>query len=533
MDEVTNYVQTIAKRLGSAFSLESFEVEKELEFWALGAEYLSRDKRPEFKDIVQWMDIVYTAPVHFVYMKEGDNALTLFHRRVIADNLESRFSLGTLSKSNRKEKVTEFEQQLDNLKNEIRETDDMKEMGGIAFPIGHCQKIPFFEDGNFKGIYCIGPYAESPELIMPRISIIGRILSGWLVEEYNTSQEATTSAKEAFNKSDDDSTGSLSMARYADVLLSYCVENKGADFAVLVDIKPSPQVLAQSSLKDDEINQIEQEFSGSANQPQEVASFLKKILSQREDNSDNIIVDKLLGEQNVFLILGLSEELANEYRDSDLFSSILGTIKQLFHYREQHGLMTGQIIDTYYQMIRELEQKREKTTHHTNRVIALSKEFANHFGMDEREKASISTAAKLHDIGYLSASTGESRSIGSDLDHPRLGYDMIKTLAIDQEIKDGVRTHHEWVDGSGTPAGLSGGDIPWTGKVIGLVEFLAEFIENHKNDNSKNSEEWVQELSSALIERADVQFDMVLVRTAVQMINELGWIDICKLGEGS
>jgi HD-GYP domain-containing protein (c-di-GMP phosphodiesterase class II) len=532
MNEVTNYVQTIAKRLGSAFSLESFEVEKELEFWALGAEYLSRDKTPNFKDIVEWMDVIYTAPVHFVYMKEGDKSLKLFHRRVIPENLESKFSLGSLSESSRKQKVTEFEQQLDNLKNKIREREDMKEMGGIAFPIGHCQKIPFFKDGDFRGIYCVGPYTESPELIRPRISIIGRILSGWLVEEFKAKQQKKIGAAVELEKTEDDATES-SITQYADVLLSYAVKSKGADYAGLVDVKRSPEVLAQDNFTDDEIERIEHEYSGSANQPQEVANFLKKILFQRTEGADEIIIEKLLKQQNVFLILGLSEELADQHRNSGLFPSILNTTKKLLKYREQHASMTNQVIDTYHQMIREIEQKKEKTMHHTGRVVALSQEFATHFGMDEGEKESISTTAKLHDIGYISISAEESRSIGSDLDHPRLGYEMIKNLAIEQEIKDGIRTHHEWVDGSGTPAGLSGGDIPWTGKVIGLVEYLTHFIENHESDNSKSDEEWIEKLSSSLIERADVQFDMVLIRTAVQMINKIGWQGICNLGKDS
>ena len=534
MNEVTNYVQTIAKRLGSAFSLESFEVEKELEFWALAAEYLSRDKVPEYKDIVNWMDIVYTAPVHFVYMKDGADTLKLFHRRVISDNLESKFSLSSLSNSQRQQKVTEFEQQLDNLENKIRETEDMKEMGGIAFPIGHCHKIPFFKDGDFRGIYCVGPYAENPELIRPRISIIGRILSNWLVEEFEAGQRDKTTVKNDIKKSDDEAKAEhLEISEYASVLLNYCVKNKGANFAGLIEIKQSPKVVAQSNLKEEEIGQIQQEFSGSANQPQEVANFLERILEKREEDTDEIVIDKLLDHQNVFLVLGLSRDLVDQYRNSDLFQSILKAIKELFHYREQSSRMTDQITDTYYQMVRELEQQRDKTQHHTNRVIALSEVFANSFGMDEEEQKNIRAAAKLHDIGYLSISKDENRSIGSDLEHPRLGYQMIKNLSIDQEIKDGIRTHHEWVDGSGTPAGLSGGDIPWTGKVIGLIEFLTEFIETNKDDDSKNDEEWIEELSSSLIERADVQFDMVLIRSAVGMINDLGWQELCKLVEDS
>ena len=44
--------------------------------------------------------------------------------------------------------------------------------------------------------------------------------------------------------------------------------------------------------------------------------------------------------------------------------------------------------------------------------------------------------------------------------HPTIGYDLLKGVpGISPEILDGVRHHHEYLDGSGYPDGLAGSQI--------------------------------------------------------------------------
>ena len=86
MKDVKSYLNLVGSRLGKAFSLHEFDTEDELEFWSLSAEHMSRSKPPSFQDIVQWMDILYRAPVHIVYKKEGDE-LILFKRYINVENL--------------------------------------------------------------------------------------------------------------------------------------------------------------------------------------------------------------------------------------------------------------------------------------------------------------------------------------------------------------------------------------------------------------------------------------------------------------
>jgi HD-GYP domain-containing protein (c-di-GMP phosphodiesterase class II) len=107
---------------------------------------------------------------------------------------------------------------------------------------------------------------------------------------------------------------------------------------------------------------------------------------------------------------------------------------------------------------------------------------------------------------------------------------MVEQLSLHKDVIEGIRTHHEWVNGNGTPAGLETEDIPWTGKILSLFEYVVDFIESHSEDDSKTSEEWLEEMVKGVMERADAEFDMVLVPTAVQLLQSLGWNECVKLG---
>jgi len=78
--------------------------------------------------------------------------------------------------------------------------------------------------------------------------------------------------------------------------------------------------------------------------------------------------------------------------------------------------------------------------------------------------------------------------------------------------------------------GIGADDISWTGKIISIFEYVVEFIESNVDNTSKTEEEWIDQLSQNIIERADVQFDMVLVPTVIELVKMLGWEMCCSLG---
>ena len=55
--------------------------------------------------------------------------------------------------------------------------------------------------------------------------------------------------------------------------------------------------------------------------------------------------------------------------------------------------------------------------------------------------------------------------------HPDLGYTICMNLGIDNKnILQGIRYHHEKIDGTGYPSGLKGNDIPLFARIIGMFD---------------------------------------------------------------
>jgi HD-GYP domain-containing protein (c-di-GMP phosphodiesterase class II) len=164
-------------------------------------------------------------------------------------------------------------------------------------------------------------------------------------------------------------------------------------------------------------------------------------------------------------------------------------------------------------------------------MMAFVQRFGMIFGLEDDEMDIITLTAKLHDIGYVGAMSIEpGKTIGGEFEHPVIGAKLIEQLAIDADVVEGIKTHHEWINGSGSPNGLTADQISWSGKIVGLFEYVIDFIETNATDKSKTDEEWIELLSKGLIERADAEFDMVLIPTAIQLLQAMGWEQCVALG---
>jgi HD-GYP domain-containing protein (c-di-GMP phosphodiesterase class II) len=63
--------------------------------------------------------------------------------------------------------------------------------------------------------------------------------------------------------------------------------------------------------------------------------------------------------------------------------------------------------------------------------------------------------------------------------HPAIGYELLKDIAgISPEILDGVRHHHEYLDGSGYPDALTAPEIPDLVRLLTISDIFAALIES-------------------------------------------------------
>lgn len=146
---------------------------------------------------------------------------------------------------------------------------------------------------------------------------------------------------------------------------------------------------------------------------------------------------------------------------------------------------TAQLHETRLQIIRRLgraaEYKDNETGLHVIRMSHYAAILARATGMDERNVELLLNAAPMHDIGKIGIPDCILQKPGKltrgEWDvmrtHAQIGADIIGESA-DSELLEMARTvaltHHEKWDGSGYPHGLTGDDIPRTGRIVAIAD---------------------------------------------------------------
>lgn len=126
-----------------------------------------------------------------------------------------------------------------------------------------------------------------------------------------------------------------------------------------------------------------------------------------------------------------------------------------------------------------------KNASHT--IAELTYKISKHLGYKEGDALIYFAAALIYDIGFLFLDNALfNKGILDDNDikiiktHPALGHRML--FFIDENIRavfeDAVLKHHENLNGSGYPAGLSGKEIPYIARVLRVVESYVALVSN-------------------------------------------------------
>jgi putative nucleotidyltransferase with HDIG domain len=138
-------------------------------------------------------------------------------------------------------------------------------------------------------------------------------------------------------------------------------------------------------------------------------------------------------------------------------------------------------------LARTAETRDPYTAGHQRRVATLATAIAKEIGLPEQQIEGIKMAAIVHDIGkiYVPAEIlnkpGRLSSTEFDLikAHSRAGYDILKDIKFDQPIAAIVLQHHERLDGSGYPQGLTEKDIEVGAKILAVTD-VVEAITSHR-----------------------------------------------------
>lgn len=134
-----------------------------------------------------------------------------------------------------------------------------------------------------------------------------------------------------------------------------------------------------------------------------------------------------------------------------------------------------------------LEVRDPYTAGHQRRTSDLALAIAKEMGLSRNERKGLRMAGLIHDMGKISI-PGEILSKPGQLNeaelrliqrHPKVAYDILKKIDFPWPLDQIVLQHHEKLDGSGYPQGLSGDDILLESRILCVAD-VVETMETHR-----------------------------------------------------
>ncbi|KUG21549.1 hypothetical protein ASZ90_008706 [hydrocarbon metagenome] len=215
----------------------------------------------------------------------------------------------------------------------------------------------------------------------------------------------------------------------------------------------------------------------------------KQVRDQKQTLKEEIgILIHKDGTERYFSISG-----APNFDSEGNFIGLVGIFKNLTDIRrsemelkrslEKLQLAMSSTIDAISMIV---ESRDPYTAGHQRRVAKLAVAIAQELGLSEERIELIRMGGLIHDIGkiYIPASILTKPSKLGDLEfammrsHPTVGYKILNKVDFIPVIVDIVHQHHERIDGSGYPLGISGDDIFLESKIVAVADTVEAMASN-------------------------------------------------------
>ena len=148
------------------------------------------------------------------------------------------------------------------------------------------------------------------------------------------------------------------------------------------------------------------------------------------------------------------------------------TLRKAAILAEQH------YINALRQIVRIVEGRDPYTRGHSERVAMLAERIARQLDLPSQRCEQLRLAGQLHDIGLLAVSDNVLRKKGgfsageykSVQRHSVVSYDLLQPMESLAEVLFAIRHHHERLNGTGYPDGLSGEEILLEARILAVAD---------------------------------------------------------------
>lgn len=238
-------------------------------------------------------------------------------------------------------------------------------------------------------------------------------------------------------------------------------------------------------------------------------------------------------------IFALSPELQKDFIHKILYAFLFGLLliattfaiiyPTVIKLTSKLGTAYHNVLDANLEMLELLgatiAKKDSDTSDHNYRVTLMTVKFGEKLGLDKQKIPSLIKGAFLHDVGKIGIPdnillkpdklTDEEFEVMKT--HVNIGSDIISRAAWLKDANDVVLFHHEKINGSGYPFGLSNHEIPLNARIFAIIDVFDALTSKRPYKEPFPFEKAIQILNDG----AGVHFDKELLGHFEEIAQEL------------
>lgn len=226
--------------------------------------------------------------------------------------------------------------------------------------------------------------------------------------------------------------------------------------------------------------------------------------------------------------LRLLQELAN---DLAFGIFMLRTRQERDHYLQEHlksaDRLKAALVSTIQAIAHTVEKRDPYTAGHQVRVADLAAAIAAELKLDASRIEGIQLGAMIHDIGKIYVPAEILNRPGKLTDsefaiiksHAQVGYDIMKDVEFPWPVAQMILQHHERLDGSGYPNGLSGDAIILEARILAVADVVEAMAAHRPYRPAVGTDSGLMEIRT----HRGTLYDARVVDACLRLFNEKGY----------
>jgi putative nucleotidyltransferase with HDIG domain len=177
------------------------------------------------------------------------------------------------------------------------------------------------------------------------------------------------------------------------------------------------------------------------------------------------------------LLQSVSEDIVTRIDNARRYNSII----------KEHSELQKTMDGVIFAVSAVVESRDPYTAGHQRRVAELARAIAGEMGLSEWHMKGMHIIGLLHDVGKIAvpaeilSKPGKISQYEFNIikGHSRIGYDILEKIDFPWPVAKAILQHHERLNGSGYPEGLSSKEITLEAKILGVAD-VVEAMSSHR-----------------------------------------------------